>query len=1130
MVTNPVTTVNLQLARPGLLADRLHAWANLIALVGQRLEDPAAVLRILTEGVRRVMAAQYSAMLVNVEPGVLEVKAVSGVDPELLIAIEQSIQHPLIGWRIELNGGPLAEAFLDRTDTFVTEFHLDPMQESLRQLLNLQTVWNLPLAISPNQDCVGMILLGRAQVEPPTEDDRALAAAFMAQAAVGVKNAQLYETERFRRRREQRLRSLAEAQQQVAATVGATLDLSVVAGRVLSAITKLIPCDTASLYLRYGDAMRVCAVHNLPDELIDAEYVLAWPLAEQMMITRAPVWRDDVKADARAIALPDAESVRGWLAAPLVIGERVIGQVSLGSMRANAYGVEEAELLESVAWQSSLALENAQLYSEATRRLQQMATLNEISTAAISTLDFDEVVDRMAQAMRRTLRYESLTLWMATDSGGQLSLRPVGTGLDPIPWGKGRVGQVAMSGVALVVNSIGSGEAESTSPAEMAGTAQSGSQLCVPIRIGDRVQGVIDTRSERPTAFNDADVHLLSIVAGQLVGALENARLYAAERRRTEETMVMLDVAEAVSSSFDLTSMVTTAARRTAQVCRVDMCLALLLDEDEAHFQLAGHAMSDEADRVLDWVAFTDLLRRFDFSDNPRMMETLTVGQPRVVAANELAGPLWKFFSSNTPLNLLMLVPLRLTDRSLGMMILGNLRAGHEFDARQASLAAAIARQLAVAVDALRLRQVETERTGYLGVLYQVSRSISATLDPDTVLNAAVREIVVRFPYSLASILILDEEQGELEQRAAAGLGTHLIPVGYRYPVSSGIIGHVARTGHTYVTNDVTTDPYYTPTFDSTTGAELVVPLKREGRVIGVLNLDKPPGGKFAESEIMAMETLAGHVATALENAYLYARTRQTVRELSESLEQLKQTQMQLIQSAKLAAVGQLAAGVAHEINNPLTTISGFSELILEDLPPDNAIRNDLTMIRREAQRARDVVRRLLDFARQSGPHSEPADLNDVVRETVILMRNAAVTKSVKVIERYAPDLPWARIDVNQIKQVVLNLLNNAVQAMPKGGSLTVATETALRDRPGICLRLADTGVGIPTENLERIFEPFFTTKPPGEGTGLGLALSYSIVREHGGVIEVSSVMNKGTIFTIWLPVDSEQYSVSSEQ
>ncbi len=1127
MIAETSSRIQTKPLRPRPLSDRLRAWADVIATVGQHLDEPPAALRILTEGVRRVLETHYAGLLVSVAPGVLEVRAVSGLEPDQLAAIETGLQGPLVGWRMELATGPLSMAYLEHRDILITRPTADLTSGPFQPNALTPTIWVLPLSLAPAEDCVGIMTLGLVSAEPPSDDDRSFAFAFMAQVAVAVKNAQLYELERSRREREQRLRALAEAQQKVTASVGTGLELASVAPRVLDTLAQLIPCDTASLFMRYGDVMRVCAVHNLPDELLGAEYVLAWPLAEQMAVTHKPVWLPNVQADERVIALPDSERVRGWLAAPLVIGERIIGQVSLGSFKSAAFNAEDAELLEALTRQAALALENSQLYTEATRRLQQMVTLNEISSAAIFAFDFDEVVKRLAGALRRTLRYESLALWMVSDTGGQLLLQRVEAGIgedlspeaasfDHVRWGHGLVGRVAATGEAMWATAPQTEDGEASIP----GIESPGSQLCVPVRSGERVTGVIDVRSQRFNAFNETDVHLLSVVAGQMARALESARLYAAERRRNEEMLALLDVAEAISSSFDLNDMLNTAAKRTAEVSRVDMCIVLLLDADEVHFQLAGRALAAGSEYTLDWIAFNSILQDFDFSDTPRMMEILTVGQPRVVSAGELAGPLWQFFTNTTPLNVLLLVPLRVADRSLGLMILGNFRSHEDFDARQVSLTAAIGRQLAVAVDALQLREVETERTGYLGVLYQVSRSVSATLDPDAVLTSVVREIVIRFPYSLASVLIVDQTNGELEQRAAAGLSSHLIPVGYRHPINAGLIGHVARTGQTYVTNNVETDPYFSRTYATDTGAELVVPLKREGRVIGVLNLEKPEGGRFLESEIMAMETLAGQVASALENAYLYARTRQTVQELSESIEQLKQTQMQLVQSAKLAAVGQLAAGVAHEINNPLTTISGFSELILGELPTESPLRNDLTMIRRESQRARDVVRRLLDFARQSGPHSEPADLNDVVRETVILMKNAAITKSVNVLELYAADLPWVRMDVNQIKQVVLNLLNNAVQAMPRGGTLTVATERYDLEAPGVRLRLADTGVGIPRENLDRIFEPFFTTKPPGEGTGLGLALSYSIVSDHGGKIEVNSVVNKGTTFVVWLPIE----------
>jgi two-component system NtrC family sensor kinase len=218
--------------------------------------------------------------------------------------------------------------------------------------------------------------------------------------------------------------------------------------------------------------------------------------------------------------------------------------------------------------------------------------------------------------------------------------------------------------------------------------------------------------------------------------------------------------------------------------------------------------------------------------------------------------------------------------------------------------------------------------------------------------------------------------------------------------------------------------------------------------------------------------------------------------------------------------VGQLAAGVAHEINNPLTTIGGFSEIVLRELPGDSPLRNDVQLILREAQRARDVVRRLLDFARHSEPHRNSVDLNELVRETVILMRSAASVRDIAIEEHYALELPWVSVDVNQFKQVVLNLLNNAAQAMPKGGTLLIRVGAAVREnRRGVEIKVKDSGVGIPRENLERIFEPFYTTKSLDEGTGLGLAVSYRIVREHDGVIEVESEVGKGTTFVVWVPV-----------
>jgi two-component system NtrC family sensor kinase len=176
----------------------------------------------------------------------------------------------------------------------------------------------------------------------------------------------------------------------------------------------------------------------------------------------------------------------------------------------------------------------------------------------------------------------------------------------------------------------------------------------------------------------------------------------------------------------------------------------------------------------------------------------------------------------------------------------------------------------------------------------------------------------------------------------------------------------------------------------------------------------------------------------------------------------------------------------------------------------------DLNAIAEEARRARNIVRSLLDFARQSESSPEPSDVNELLAQTLALLRRQLANEDVKLVEQYASDLPSLMLSINGIKQIFLNLVSNALQAMPRGGTLTVTTEL-LGDE--VAVRIADTGTGIPEEKLPHIFEPFFTTKPVGQGTGLGLSVSLGIAQDHGGRITVQSRVGEGTVFTVWLPI-----------
>lgn len=231
--------------------------------------------------------------------------------------------------------------------------------------------------------------------------------------------------------------------------------------------------------------------------------------------------------------------------------------------------------------------------------------------------------------------------------------------------------------------------------------------------------------------------------------------------------------------------------------------------------------------------------------------------------------------------------------------------------------------------------------------------------------------------------------------------------------------------------------------------------------------------------------------------------------------ESLRKSEQLRAESEKLAAVGRLAAGVAHEINNPLTGVLTFSHLVREKEDLDEQAKEDLDMIIHETTRVSEIVQGLLEFARERPAVKEPLDVNDVVRLTIQLLGNQEAFHDVIVKGELEERLPRVDADMNQIQQVLVNLSLNACEAMHDGGTLTISTSV---QNGKVSVAVADTGCGIAREHLDQIFEPFFTTKPVGKGTGLGLSVSYGIMRQHGGTLRVQSEVGKGTVFTMVLP------------
>jgi signal transduction histidine kinase len=292
--------------------------------------------------------------------------------------------------------------------------------------------------------------------------------------------------------------------------------------------------------------------------------------------------------------------------------------------------------------------------------------------------------------------------------------------------------------------------------------------------------------------------------------------------------------------------------------------------------------------------------------------------------------------------------------------------------------------------------------------------------------------------------------------------------------------------------------------------AEVSIPLISKGQLIGMINLShKFNKDIYSHEDIELLSTLANQTAIAIENARLY--------------EDLKRSKSYIRRADRLASLGTLTAGLAHEIRNPLVAIKTLTQLLPDRLDDEEFRDQFLKIASGEVDRITSLVNELLDFARPSDPKLEFEDINTVLDGMILLVTTETKKKQINILKNYASDLPLVQIDREQIKQVFLNVLLNAIQATPENGRITVKTRVFMKPggEPYAQIEFADTGCGIPEEHLEEIFNPFFTTK--STGSGLGLSISHQIVQDHRGYIDVESQLDKGSSFFINLPVKQDR-------
>jgi signal transduction histidine kinase len=667
-------------------------------------------------------------------------------------------------------------------------------------------------------------------------------------------------------------------------------------------------------------------------------------------------------------------------------------------------------------------------------------------------------------------------------------------------------------------------------------------------------KGVYVLEHQQPGSFSPTDMPLFKAVITQISLAIENAILFKNQSERSMQLALINEVSQAATSILNLDAMLRTvvqAVRRSFGFDSVSIHLynpatqlvELRARDSQRRYNLApaGLAEAHQLDQgLIGWAA----------AANKTIVANDVTQEARYIRRKH-----------NKTVRAELCTPITLGTKSIGVLDIQSSQL-EAFNKYHVAALETLADQLAIAIENARLYDEINQHLTQLKSLNDIGQAINSTLDLPIILTLITGYTIRLMNVAAASVALRDDPANEVWFAAASGEGSEAV-IGLRMALGQGLAGWVAQQGESVIVPDVYTDDRFFPEIDKNSGFRthsiLCVPLQTKGRTIGAIEVMNKQSGSFGKDDLTLLQALAAQAATAIENARLYKEQAQTI-------ERLAQTQSQLIQSAKLAGLGELSAGIAHEINNPLATIIGLTSLLLDaDGAGDAQERQeDLAMINQEARRARDIVRGLLNFARADTPHRQPTDLNQLVEESILLVYTSTVSQKIELFKGLNP-LPQMFLDVNQIKQVLVNLLNNAIQAMldQPGQPAVLAITTSLntlggsqpaqaakrkgagstkKDEPGssndnglgqppinlssltdseptVICTISDTGPGINPEHLDKIFDPFFTTKEVGQGTGLGLSISYGIIEKHGGRIKVDSTPGQGAVFTLILPL-----------
>lgn len=421
-----------------------------------------------------------------------------------------------------------------------------------------------------------------------------------------------------------------------------------------------------------------------------------------------------------------------------------------------------------------------------------------------------------------------------------------------------------------------------------------------------------------------------------------------------------------------------------------------------------------------------------------------------------------------------------------------------------------------------RVKEIEkeTENLRKISALNAIAATVSQSLNLEEILNSTLEKVLEVMRIETGAIALVDEQTKELSFTVHRGFPEKLLREENSLEPGQGLTGRAAQSGEPILVEDISVE---------TDLAEVELGMKEEGfrsfaciplgakdEMLGVMDIASHDLRQFSPQDVELLTSIGNQIGVAIDNARLF-------HDLNDAYKDLAAAKAHLFQSAKLSAIGEFAAGIAHEIRNPLTTIIGDAQLLMTSMKPGQAEYESLQAIERSGRRASKVIGNLLSFSRQEEYELSPLDINETIDNALSLIAYQIERSNITIIKDLAADLPLVPASTHHLEDVWINLLLNARDAIPdkQKGEIRITSRLDGSSK-AIQVLISDTGVGIPEANLDKVFEPFFTTKDVNEGTGLGLYITYKTIKRHHGFIEMDSEEGKGTTVTVTLPIENQ--------